>query len=752
MAQVINTNIPSLNAQRNLNKTQGMMDQAMERLASGLRINSAKDDAAGLAISTRFTTQIRGLNQAIRNANDGISLAQTAEASMQEMTNILQRMRELAVQSANSTNSASDRASIQAEVDQLYGELNRIADTTQFNGINLLDGSSSDLTFQIGANAGNTLSFSVGSVTTKSLALNSSSALGDLNFGRVTASDIATIDTGDVLLNGVGLDSSTASDIAGLVAMVNAKTGLTGVSATAYNSLEGLGGVTGVTTTLTINGNTVENATDMEDLVTKINRDVAGVSASLTSGGALLLSNDTGDDIIVDNATNSGLVSNTYTGYLALSNNDDTAITIEVGSSGAVGDVNAFGFNASTGSNDLTGGSVTSDALTVSSDVTINGVVVGASDSSNAADKAQAINLLTNETGVAASAQTVTTFSNIDFNATVLTSTDVQINGVDVDLVGVLNVNQVVSSINDTSGLQGITASANEENGELVLTSDDGLDITISLADGSRSFFGTDVVGTTTNAMLTVVESDIQSMTDQSAAVAEIWVSLDSGTVLTVATASTTDTMTELIAAFDAVAGMSASLVDNQLQLVSDTNTESIEVFLNASAGASAIQGLTAGSSVFFLNNDTTTDNVTRGQITLTSEDTEDIIIDGTASDIALLGLVQQGGADEFTGLGLDVTTLANATNAINRIDSALAKISDTRGELGAVQNRFSSTINNLAAISQNLAAANSRIQDADFAAETANMTKSQILQQAGISILSQANASSQNVLSLLGG
>ena len=752
MAQVINTNIPSLNAQRNLNKTQGMMDQAMERLASGLRINSAKDDAAGLAISTRFTTQIRGLNQAIRNANDGISLAQTAEASMQEMTNILQRMRELAVQSANSTNSASDRASIQAEVDQLYGELNRIADTTQFNGINLLDGSSSDLTFQIGANAGNTLSFSVGSVTTKSLALNSSSALGDLNSGRVTASDIATIDTGDVLLNGVGLDSSTASDIAGLVAMVNAKTGLTGVSATAYNSLEGLGGVTGVTTTLTINGNTVENATDMEDLVTKINRDVAGVSASLTSGGALLLSNDTGDDIIVDNATNSGLVSNTYTGYLALSNNDDTAITIEVGSSGAVGDVNAFGFNASTGSNDLTGGSVTSDALTVSSDVTINGVVVGASDSSNAADKAQAINLLTNETGVAASAQTVTTFSNIDFNATVLTSTDVQINGVDVDLVGVLNVNQVVSSINDTSGLQGITASANEENGELVLTSDDGLDITISLADGSRSFFGTDVVGTTTNAMLTVVESDIQSMTDQSAAVAEIWVSLNSGTVLTVATASTTDTMTELISAFDAVAGLSASLVDNQLHLVSDTDTQSVEVFLNASAGASAIQGLTAGSSVFFFNNDTTTDNVTRGQITLTSEDTEDIIVDGTASDIALLGLVQQGGADEFTGLGLDVTTLTNATNAINRIDSALAKISDTRGELGAVQNRFSSTINNLAAISQNLAAANSRIQDADFAAETANMTKSQILQQAGISILSQANASSQNVLSLLGG
>ena len=134
MAITINTNVTSLNAQRNLGKSQGSLANSMQRLSSGLRINSAKDDAAGLAISDRMTSQIRGLNQAARNANDGISLAQTAEGALQESTNILQRMRELAVQSANDTNSASDRASLNDEVTQLKAELDRIAETTEFNG------------------------------------------------------------------------------------------------------------------------------------------------------------------------------------------------------------------------------------------------------------------------------------------------------------------------------------------------------------------------------------------------------------------------------------------------------------------------------------------------------------------------------------------------------------------------------------------------------------------------------------------
>jgi len=157
MPQVINTNIMSLNSQRNLNTSQEALQTSLQRLSSGLRINSAKDDAAGLAISERFTSQIRGLNQAVRNANDGISLAQTAEGALAESGNILQRIRELSVQSANATNSASDRQALQAEVGQLVQELDRIATNTEFNGQKLLDGTFGTAVFQVGANANQTI-------------------------------------------------------------------------------------------------------------------------------------------------------------------------------------------------------------------------------------------------------------------------------------------------------------------------------------------------------------------------------------------------------------------------------------------------------------------------------------------------------------------------------------------------------------------------------------------------------------------
>ena len=174
MALTINTNVASLNAQRNLGKSQNDLSQSMERLSSGLRINSAKDDAAGLAISDRMTAQIRGLNQASRNANDGISMSQTAEGALQESTNILQRMRELAVQSANDTNSASDRASLNEEIIQLQEEIDRIAVTTEFNGRKVIDGTMTDATFQVGANAGvnQTISFSIASARTADLGTN----------------------------------------------------------------------------------------------------------------------------------------------------------------------------------------------------------------------------------------------------------------------------------------------------------------------------------------------------------------------------------------------------------------------------------------------------------------------------------------------------------------------------------------------------------------------------------------------------
>lgn len=158
MVMSVTTNISSLNAQNNLAKTQSKLSTAIERLSSGMRINSAKDDAAGLAISTRFTTQINGLNQAVRNANDGISMAQTTESALDEVTNNLQRIRELAVQSATGSNSTTDRAALDKEVQQRLAEVTRIAQQTNFNGTKVLDGSAGTVAFQVGANVGETIS------------------------------------------------------------------------------------------------------------------------------------------------------------------------------------------------------------------------------------------------------------------------------------------------------------------------------------------------------------------------------------------------------------------------------------------------------------------------------------------------------------------------------------------------------------------------------------------------------------------
>ena len=249
MALGINTNVASLSAQNQLNKSQELSNQALERLSSGLRINSAKDDAAGLAISTRFQSQISGLNVAQRNANDGISLAQTAEGALEETTNILQRIRELSVQSANSTNSSSDRSALQGEVNQLKQELDRIAGTTQFNGLNLLDGSFTAQSFQVGANANQTISVSVTGARGADLGNNTvsgesnttvSQGTGSVAGGAATLPANNTIAAQDITVSGTEgseVVSLTAGQTAeSIAAAVNAETGTTGVTATASTS------------------------------------------------------------------------------------------------------------------------------------------------------------------------------------------------------------------------------------------------------------------------------------------------------------------------------------------------------------------------------------------------------------------------------------------------------------------------------------------------------------------------------------
>ncbi len=232
MPQTINTNIASLNAQRNLNSSQSVLNTSLQRLSSGLRINSAKDDAAGLAISERMTAQIRGLNQAGRNASDGISLAQTAEGALTEVTNMLQRIRELAVQSRNATNSTNDRAALDTEAQQLRSEINRIASQTQFNGVNLLDGSFANQAFQVGANAGQT-------ITVSDIVNANDTALGTYSAASVTgaaATAFTAITAGDLTINtvsvgAVALDTSATERAAGIRDAINSVADQTGVYA-----------------------------------------------------------------------------------------------------------------------------------------------------------------------------------------------------------------------------------------------------------------------------------------------------------------------------------------------------------------------------------------------------------------------------------------------------------------------------------------------------------------------------------------
>jgi flagellin len=303
MAQVINTNVMSLNAQRNLSTSGSALATSLQRLSSGLRINSAKDDAAGLAISERFTSQIRGLNQAVRNASDGISLSQTAEGALASIGNNLQRMRELSVQSANSTNSASDRAALQQEVAQLAAEIDRVATQTQFNGLNLLDGSFSAQQFQVGANAGQTITIaSINSARTSALGQFQGFQLTNQSIG--TASDTAAAKS--VTIGGTTTSLGTiANDAKALAAAINSS-GVAGLSATANATTVAAGtsadnATASGSATVTVNGVAIAVAgvdgalgQNRTNVVTALNAQssVTGVVATDTGSGVSLTAAD----------------------------------------------------------------------------------------------------------------------------------------------------------------------------------------------------------------------------------------------------------------------------------------------------------------------------------------------------------------------------------------------------------------------------------------------------------------------------
>jgi len=667
MPQIINTNLPSLNAQRNLNKSQNAQNTALQRLSSGLRVNSARDDAAGLAISTRFDTQVRGLNVAIRNAGDGVSLAQVAEGALGAMTDNLQRIRELALQSSNDTNTDIDRQALDAEVQQLLAEIKSVSEGANFNGRKLLDGSFTKATFQTGANEGQTISFGIAQTTVDSLGTAQTNGVSSDQVSSGAAGGTALI-AGDMVINGVAVGASnssddTASSTLGVnsaiakVAAINKISDISGVTATANENVVGGAaiGANGVGATITINGLsiavTLSGATasartaQMAQAINDVGGQI-GVRAEIAddpAGGINLIAEDGRNIQLAGNVANAGLgAAGIYSGTFTLVSKTgaDIDITSSTGNIRANAGLEVATFSG-VNSGAVGNGNATS-ALAIG-DIVINGVSVGATDASmdntsvtlqanSAIAKATAINKVADSTGVTAEV-TATRITSGTVTAAASTFT---INGVSIN-VGAQSdpgrqIDAIISGVNSVSGLTGVHAE--------VL---DGTHYSLIADDGRNVLIG------------------------------------------------------------------------------------------GPSAGSGLAAGTTAASVIL----------KSAGSIEI-STNTGGIASSG-------FGVGTYGGSEAGELLqDMDITTVEHALKSLKAIDNALATINIQRANLGAIQNRFESSISNQAIAAENLTAATSRIKDADFAAETAAMSRSQVLQQAGISILSQANALPQQVLQLL--
>ncbi|MDB2478339.1 flagellin [Alphaproteobacteria bacterium] len=683
----INTNMGALIAQNNMDRNSKSLDQALERLSSGLRINSASDDAAGSAIASKMEAQVRSLGVAVRNSNDAISLTQTAQGALGEIENMLQRIRELSVQAGNSTLNASDRTQIQAEVDQLSAEIESIASKTNFNGNKLLDGSKTSISFQIGADGSDSLKVGLENATVSSLGLGSSVTTASITSRRLEniESDILAA---DIKINGENFsaatlvhDSTTAFNADGrldstgfgdadndanggkvantIAQIINSNSHIHGAKATAFNKVVG-NGTFALTGTITINDTTlaVDSSTSLNDFVQKVNDNVSGLTASL-DGNKIVFENTDGDEIVIAaGGAEIGMDDDVYGGYVTISNIDGSDVKIEAGSvengygsaaAGEQSDLALIGFNEINGAT-VKSNVVTSSAIAASDNITINGVGIGDSASASAADKAAAINAA--NAGVTASAKTVVRI-DVDFNTPTNSAlSDVSINGITVDL-RTADTSNVVSLVNTAlTGKTDVVASMNES-GQLVLTSNSGQNVV--------------VLGGTETAVFTAAEAE---------------------------------------------------------------------------------DGTTFSS--------TNSDITAYGVLTLTSNDGSVIVIEDGETDahtgLDKLGLMAQSEDASTTVTGLAVLTEAQATASISSIDAAIEKVSTFRASFGAYENRIDAVINNLTTLQTNTDAARSRIEDADFAAETSNLTKSQILSQAATSMLAQANASKQNLLALLQG
>jgi len=718
---VINTNLKALAAQASMSGVEKKMQASMERLSTGLRINSAKDDAAGLAISNRMTSQIRGYAVAIRNSNDGISMTQTAEGALGQVTDMLQRMRELAVQAGNGAMSSSDRSSLQLEIDQMKQQINNVANTTNHNNIKLLDGSAGKIALQTGVNSGDTMTIGFDSVKTKDIGVGAQVSLSsvggkydstvDFDTTSITQGSSGALFNGDLVVNGVVVAASLASDdkvssdgkeasAIAKAAAINRVTSQSGVTATVGKTTTyGTAMVTtnaGTSSHFSINGwdtasitigtdleinrmmvsNAINNISQQTGVVAiNTHDDTQGIVLQAADGRNIQIDLEGTDDAGTFDAGDVGIsATGTYLGTYSLSTKDGSPITL---TSETDGKIQNAGLSlgtfqpslatmvsmsrsvaaAATAPSDVTTGVLEGDTLSIngvgisaaigSDDTASNTFATSSTKAASAIAIAAAINKITSLTGVRAVAQ-ANIVQGTGFSAGIVT--DLNINGVDIDIAlgATSNRDDVMTAINKYSGQTGVVASA--FGAGVQLTAADGRNISIG-STGAAAALG---------------------LSDQT-----IGGGVGAGALVT---------------------------YYSQVSLQSDQQF-TVE---SGSGGNSNFNKL----------------GFTRGTF---------------------------GGVDSGSKVAeVSVSSQAEAAAALVTIDSALETVSAMQARAGAYQNRLETVVSNLTESNQNMSASRSRILDTDYATETTSLARSQIISQAATAMLAQANQSAQSVLSLL--
>jgi flagellin len=712
---VINTNTKALAAQGSLSNVNNKLAVSMERLSTGLRINSAKDDAAGLAITNRMTSDIRGFAVAIRNANDGLSMAQTAEGAIGQVTDMLQRMRELAVQASNGSMNADNRAASQLEVAQLKAQIDDVAKQTNFNSIKLLDGSAGAIKLQTGVRAGELMTMSVDSVQTKDIGLGSRASLTSTGFSGTAGSLAKNTAAGDLVLNGVTVRASSAADdtlsssdksssAIAKAAAINASSAQSGVVAVLGNTTVGGTAMTGAggAGAITINGVATASITTTSDM--GANRALAVNAINAISAQTGVRAIDTGDVnkgvvLVADDARNITVAfggaqtaaftgvgaAAVYTGTYQLSSTTNAPITVSSTSNGNL--VNA-GMTAGTYS------------ANVSAMTSVDRAVASAAPSTTTTGLLQAGTLRINGTSIVA-ASTADDPASADTNAagTAITSSTKAASAI-----------AIAAAINKATATTGVTATASP-----------------NVVTGSSY---TATAGAGKSLSLNGVTIALDTLTTTS-------------TRSDVATLINTKTGETGVIAVDNGSGLTLTAADGRnISIGSDTTAAALGIDSNAFYNNATYATAQSGAKT------------TYARVTLQSD--KSFTVEGGSDgndNFAKLGFKTGtfGGVDNGVKVAsIDISTQAGAQVALTALDAALKSVSLNQAKLGAFQNRLDAVIANLTEVNQNMSASRSRIQDTDYAAETTNLAKSQIIQQAATAMLAQANQSSQSVLSLL--